>query len=219
MTWEDVFFSRNVDPKDIIKALSCIFEIEEQEIVIEYGWGWHDGLDVDHISMLCRLDIIRGDFPIRLEFGFWSGWKKAIPQDSERYSIVGRLCDSLNNPALVTGDADSPFISVLIQGEGDYQYVHLDPDKEAQPTELMELEIDDYLYKFSHPLPKLELELGNLITRKDLDEVDFRDSVSSHSAKTSKEELFRTLNNIRSEAKRMYREDLIQEVIDSLEQS
>jgi hypothetical protein len=209
MSWEDVYFSLNVDPKDIIKALAQVFDIDEDTIVIEYSEGWHAGLEDDHIQMICRLEIVRGEFPIHLEIAPWRSG--LVPQDSERYHIIGRLCDLLQNPALVMGDARNPYIWTLIHGEESYQYVDLDGDKLDFEDEI---EVLDYLYRFNRRLTQLEIELGNLITCKDFN-IDnrFREFFTSFLRKNSKEDLRPILSNIRLEARRMGREDVIDESI------
>jgi hypothetical protein len=214
MPWEDVYFERALEQKNIIKALAHVFEVEERYIAIEFGGI--TGKVEDHISLICGFDIIKGDFPIHLRIAPLQ--HQVIPGISNPHKIIGQLCEQLNSMALIsTMPGSDPYIWVLIRGDGDYQYVSVDEDLFDQPD--MGLEIDDYLYNFSSILPQLEASLGVFITRKHLDYNHFQEVKARVLNYSFKEDLLQALINIRPQAKRMYREDLVQEIIDSLEQS
>jgi hypothetical protein len=214
MWCEDVFFSRDVAPKDIIRALAQIFEIEENAIVVQYGW-WFDGENDDLILMLCCFDIARGDFPVRLYIDLW--WDELDPQELERCHVIGHLCDLLHTPALIKGDHWHHQFWTLVRGVGDYQYVVLNDGKLNQSDDLFELEIEDELYRFSQPLIVVEVELGNAITSKYFDDGDFHVLIYGCLSEYAPQELIQFLEKLRREAKHMHREDVLQDGIEWLE--
>jgi hypothetical protein len=214
MSWEDVYFERNLEQKDIIKALAHVFKIKEKDVTLYFG-DTSSNLD-ERTQLVCVFNVIRGDFPIHLKI---IPQRKLMPRASKRYDILGRLCDQLRCPALVMTRQSNPYIWVLIQAHKNYQYVHLDCDKRDQDDEIVELEIDDYLYKFDHLISLLEEDLGNLITGKDFSVHGFHARVMWYLYADEKSNVLLTLNSIRPEAKRMYREDLIREAIDLVERS
>lgn len=213
MSWMDIFLNRDLQPEEVKHALSIVFDIGEQAIEIQFGtleWGF---FDEEKTFMLCGFRKIKGDFPTHLDVAPTK--RELLPTHTRR--TVGSLCKHLNSFAVIpVGGGYNPYVHSLIRDVDDYQYVNLHHDK--LDMEEAEIEIVDYLQRFTDSITDIKTTLADIIQFYWSSESELRDKVIEFRLQgTSKEDLLHALVDIRSEARKMNREDLLQEVIDSLE--
>jgi hypothetical protein len=212
MSWMEIFLNRNLQPEEVKYALSVVFSIEEQTIEIQFeglDWSYTD----ENILMLCSFGKIKGDFPTALEVAPTK--RELLPAHTR--STVGRLCKHLNSFAVIpVGGGYNPYVHSLIRDVDDYQYVNLHHEK--LDMEEPEIEIIDYLQRFTDSITDIKATLADIVKFYWSSESELREKVIEfRSQGTSKEDLLHALIDIRIEAKKMHREDLLQEVIDTLE--
>lgn len=213
MSWMDIFLNRDLQLEEVKQALCVVFSIPEQAIEIQFGpleWSF---FDEEKTFMLCRFEKIKGDFPTYLEVAPTK--RELLPAHTR--STVGRLCKHLHSFAVIpVGGGYNPYIYSLIRDVDDYQYVNLHHDK--LDMEEAEIEIIDYLQRFTDSIIDIKTTFADIIQFDWSSESELRDKVIEFRLQgISKEDLLHALIDIRIEAKKMNREELLQEVIDSLE--
>jgi hypothetical protein len=142
MSWQDVYFDRNLNRDEIITGLSQLFHVDSQTVAVQFDTV--DLTDTEGLRVVCGVFTQQGEFPTYLEIVPLEA--ALIPQD--KYEAIGILCEIFTAYALIPYDMDTnPYTSTLIRKRHDYQKVKLDPDKLDDEQE-EQVYIVEYLEKF-----------------------------------------------------------------------
>ncbi len=83
MIWEDILITRDVSERDISAALTTVFGIHQDRVLVIADLGAHAGIVTDDIGVLCERRTVAGDFVLHRRRRYQPVHRPAYSRTSE----------------------------------------------------------------------------------------------------------------------------------------